>query len=116
MPCPPPGDLPDPGIELESLTSPALPDRLFTTSATWEAPFRGPSPQEKQTDMPGRGHLGLAVLPAPLSAQGNVGTPNSHQTPHGMLEAGARSLPPTSPEASIRGFTFLLQAISGVGF
>ena len=25
MPCPPPGDLPDPGIELESLTSPASP-------------------------------------------------------------------------------------------
>ena len=37
LPCPPPGDLPDPGIEHASLTSPALAGRLFTTSDTWEA-------------------------------------------------------------------------------
>ena len=30
--CPPPGDLPDPGIEPESLKSPALVGKLFTTS------------------------------------------------------------------------------------
>ena len=35
--CPPPGDLPDPGIEPKSLMSPALADRFFTTSATQEA-------------------------------------------------------------------------------
>ena len=29
-PCPPPGDLPDPGIKPASLTSPALPGRFFT--------------------------------------------------------------------------------------
>ena len=34
---PPPGDLPDPGIEPASLTLPALADGFFTTSATWEA-------------------------------------------------------------------------------
>ena len=32
-----PGDLPNPGIEPESLTSPALAGRFFTTRATWEA-------------------------------------------------------------------------------
>ena len=37
--CPPPGDLPDPGIEPTSLTSPALAGRFFTTSPTWEAPY-----------------------------------------------------------------------------
>ena len=37
LPCPPPGDLSDPGIELASLTSPALAGRFFTTNATWEA-------------------------------------------------------------------------------
>ena len=37
MPCPSPRDLPDPGIETESLTSPELAGGLFTTSATWEA-------------------------------------------------------------------------------
>ena len=36
LPCPPPGDLPDPGIKPASLTSPALADRFFTTGATWE--------------------------------------------------------------------------------
>ena len=38
MPCPPPGDLPDPGIEPASLMSPALAGRFFTTSAIWKAP------------------------------------------------------------------------------
>ena len=38
LPCPPPEDLPDPGIEPVSLTSPALAGRFFTASATWEAP------------------------------------------------------------------------------
>ena len=37
LPCPPPGDLPDPGIEPVSLMSPALVDGFFTTSATREA-------------------------------------------------------------------------------
>ena len=35
--CPLPGDLPDPGIEPESLTPPAPAGRFFTTSAAWEA-------------------------------------------------------------------------------
>ena len=37
LPCLPPEDLPNPGIEPTSLTSPALTVTLFTTSATWEA-------------------------------------------------------------------------------
>ena len=36
VPCPPPGDLPNPGIEPESLTSPALADMFSTTKTTWE--------------------------------------------------------------------------------
>ena len=40
LPRPPPGDLPDPGIELKSFMSPALTGGLFTPSATWEAPGR----------------------------------------------------------------------------
>ena len=36
---PPPGDFPNPGIELTSLTLPSLKGRFFTTSATWEAPY-----------------------------------------------------------------------------
>ena len=37
MSCPPPGDLPNPGIEPTSLMSPALAGGFFTTSATWKA-------------------------------------------------------------------------------
>ena len=46
LPCPPPGDLPDPEIEPTSLMSPALAGRFFTTNATWEVPgvrLAGPS-------------------------------------------------------------------------
>ena len=36
LPCFPPGDLPDPGLEPGSFMSPALSGRFFTTSTTWE--------------------------------------------------------------------------------
>ena len=42
LPCPPPGDLPDPGIEPASLMSPALAGGFFTTSAPREALKREP--------------------------------------------------------------------------
>ena len=35
LPCPPPVDLSDPGIEPESLASPALASRGFTARAAW---------------------------------------------------------------------------------
>ena len=37
LPFPPPGDLPNPGIEPLSVISPALAGGFFTTSAAWEA-------------------------------------------------------------------------------
>ena len=37
LPCPPSEHLPNPGIELTSVPSPALTSEFFTTSATWEA-------------------------------------------------------------------------------
>ena len=37
LPCPPPRDLPDPGIEPRSFMSPAVAGGFFTTSTTWEA-------------------------------------------------------------------------------
>ena len=40
QPFPPPGDLPNSGIEPTSLTSPALAGRFFTASATWEVVIR----------------------------------------------------------------------------
>ena len=38
LPFPPPGDLPDPGIEPASLMSSAFTGKFFNTSAIWEAP------------------------------------------------------------------------------
>ena len=38
LPFPSPEDLPDPGIGPVSLTFPVSAGRIFTTSATWEAP------------------------------------------------------------------------------
>ena len=37
LPCPPPGDLPNPRINPASLMSPPLASGFFTTRATWEA-------------------------------------------------------------------------------
>ena len=37
LPSPPPGNLPDPGIESESFMSPAMAGRFFTTIGTWKA-------------------------------------------------------------------------------
>ena len=39
LPCPPPGSCPKPRTESESLMSPALAGRFFTTSTTWEARY-----------------------------------------------------------------------------
>ena len=36
LPCPPPGDLPNPPTEPGSFMSPALAGRFFTTRATWQ--------------------------------------------------------------------------------
>ena len=41
LPCPPAGDLPDPGIEQMSLTFPALAGGFLTVSATWETEWLG---------------------------------------------------------------------------
>ena len=38
LPCPLPGDPPNPGVKPKSLIFPALEGRLFTSSSTWEAP------------------------------------------------------------------------------
>ena len=40
LPCPPPGDLPNPETEPASLMSPILAGGFFTTNTTWEAHFK----------------------------------------------------------------------------
>ena len=57
LPCSPPGDLPDPGIELGSLMSPALAGGFFTTSTTWEAPSIPEIAQKKKKLVMSSNHL-----------------------------------------------------------
>ena len=47
LPCPPPGDLPEPGIELRSLVS-SLAGGFFTISTTWK-------PKDREWDLPKTG-------------------------------------------------------------
>ena len=56
--CPPPGDLPDPGIELVSLKSHALAGGSFTTSTTWRETSSKKSPRAGP-------QLHLALFPYP---------------------------------------------------
>ena len=51
LPCPPPGDFPDPGIEPISLKSPALAGRSFTTGTTWEDLDAGKTLPDETTEM-----------------------------------------------------------------
>ena len=58
--CPPPGDLPNPGIEPVSLMSPALAGRFFTTSMPWESPVDPLLPSSSIFSR--QGHLLLTFL------------------------------------------------------
>ena len=50
LPCPPPGDLPDPGIKPTSLMSPALAGGFFTTSTIWDSESLSERGGKRQTD------------------------------------------------------------------
>ena len=65
LPCPPPGDLPDPGIKQASLLSPALADRFFTSSTTWEAPSQIPLVSTKNDVQKSGGNILFVASPPP---------------------------------------------------
>ena len=52
LPCPPPGDLPDPGTEPMSLMSPAMAGSFFTTSIIWEALIKSKQNKIKRSNPP----------------------------------------------------------------
>ena len=70
LPCPLPGDLPDPEIRPVSLVSPALAGRFFTTSATWEAPTQASSVQSLS-------HVWLFLTPWTVAHQASLSITNS---------------------------------------
>ena len=122
LPCPPPGDLPNLGIELTSLPSPALTGRLLPTSATrgngrsqsgsrvapdslLEGPRVDPCHRQDAEDaaapanaLARPGPSALERLPAPGSAQGASGRPGTLEregTPGSGKELpGRRRAPP----------------------
>ena len=49
LPFPPPGNLPNPGIEPTSPVFPTLAGRFFTTSATWEATLYNTGTEKSQS-------------------------------------------------------------------
>ena len=72
--CPPPGDLPDPGVELTVLTTPALAGGFFTTSATREAPCMRACmhPKSLQLCVQLFATLWTVALQAPLSMESTI--------------------------------------------
>ena len=70
--CSPPEDLPYPGIEPESLRSPALAGKFFTTSTTWEAKsIYIPIKLKKKTKKDGRDSW-LTVPSCPIGADASL--------------------------------------------
>ena len=63
MPCLPPGDLPDPGIEPTSLTSPALAGGFFTPGVAWGALFTAYITDKASSQI----DLGINIKCPPLS-------------------------------------------------
>ena len=55
-------DLPNPGNESMSLTSPSLADRFFTTSATWEALSHQIDNMNKEIEIIKRNQMGILRL------------------------------------------------------
>ena len=53
LPCPSPGDLPDPRVEPASHSSPASAGRFFTTSAIWRPQVAGPGQAAKAGSVTG---------------------------------------------------------------
>ena len=71
LPFPPPGHLPNPGIEPMSLMSPALAGRFFTTSAIWEARIKANVQVTHSSEIPVSWPLWSAHASLPRLKTGN---------------------------------------------
>ena len=67
LPFRPPGDLPDPGMEPKSLTSPALAGGFFTNSATWIIELKNLGSNSEVLSSFGRYQNGFYILYSPWS-------------------------------------------------
>ena len=86
LPCPPPGDLSDPGIKSASLMSPALAGKVFTTSTTWEAPATTAVSEKSARTLILFSHKRLMLQPLfPGVSRNSVGEP-----PHQVQYSGTK--------------------------
>ena len=93
LPCPPPGDLPNPGIEPMSLMSPALAGQFFTTRMTWGAPLVPRSAIKPMSPAVEAWNLNLwATRKVPLSS--------SYKDPGHCVEDPSRGCPSPPPQVS----------------
>ena len=101
FPCPPPGDLPDPGLS-PCLMSPALAGGFFTTSATWGAPLSLFYPSPKLTP--------ILLQSCPFSRRLSLGEwyhlssscSETWETLHTLLSQSIQ-VPPTHHQVNIPG-------------
>ena len=89
LPCPSPGDLPNSGIEPESLMSHALAGGFFTTSTTWEVqwvPYRREISTQTRTreECYGKMRARLPQAWEPPDAGGEAGTHPSEAPSEGV--------------------------------
>ena len=96
LPCPLPGDLPNPGIEPASLMSPALAGGFFTTIATWVALLIGYTPIQNKKSFKNDGQTVTEVT----VSHDTVSKPERSVERDEQLQPSRRrsSLGPTSPK------------------
>ena len=108
LPCLPPGDLPDPGIEPVSLTSPSLADEGFFVCFLFcffsFLPLAPPGKPHQQEQMsPNNFHLDKPPSPAPsiqagtVRRRGSPASPRSAPAPTVTSSSQAPSLPGPTP-------------------
>ena len=95
LPFSTPGDLPNPGIQLASLKSPAFADRFFTTSATWEAIYLFWTKDTKRQKKKIAQLKGLEQKLAVESKSRILNMPSAHETTRGV---GKLPKPPLLPD------------------
>ena len=96
LPCSPPGDLPNPGIEPISLTSPALAGGFLTTSTTWT-------------------HSSVLAWRIPGTGEpGGLPSMGSHRVGHDPSDLAAAP-PPPPHEKPKRLYSSVLFSVSSLG-
>ena len=117
LPCPPPGDVPDPGMEPTSLMSPELAGGFFTTSATWERLFatrccwaqsRSLGLERAEAEEGGRGQ------PVELGCRGGPRTSSCHEMREDQGNLYENRCPGSENSSQVSGPFLASRALRGI--